>query len=68
MSRLERTEEQQNLLPPASPILPLYIRPALLVGVAIVERAGPEFRMNDSDLQDREIEIGWAVSNQEFSM
>ncbi|WP_145167057.1 TniQ family protein [Rhizobium sp. SJZ105] len=27
---------------PASPILPLYLRPALLAGVAIVQHAGPE--------------------------
>lgn len=34
--------ERQILLPsPASPILPLSIRPALLAGIAIVERAGP---------------------------
>ena len=34
--------EQENLPTPASPILPLHQRPALLAGVAIVERAGPE--------------------------
>ncbi|MDX0445201.1 hypothetical protein GOC53_05555 [Sinorhizobium medicae] len=34
--------ERRNLSPPASPILPLHLRPALLAGVAIVERAGPE--------------------------
>jgi hypothetical protein len=34
--------EQENLPTPAKPILPLYMRPALLAGVAIVERAGPE--------------------------
>jgi hypothetical protein len=26
----------------ASPILPLHLRPALLAGIAIVDRAGPE--------------------------
>jgi hypothetical protein len=32
-----------NQLPtPAKPILSVYLRPALLTGVAIVERAGPE--------------------------
>jgi hypothetical protein len=34
--------EQENLPSPAKPILPLHLRPALLAGVAIVERAGPE--------------------------
>jgi len=34
--------EKQIILPsPASPVLPLHLRPALLAGVAIVERAGP---------------------------
>lgn len=31
-----------NLPSPANPILPLYLRPALLAGVAIVQHAGPE--------------------------
>ncbi|MBE0703766.1 MAG: TniQ family protein [Afipia sp.] len=35
-------KQQQNLPTPAKPILSLYMRPALLAGVAIVERAGPE--------------------------
>ncbi|QPC95969.1 TniQ family protein [Mesorhizobium sp. INR15] len=34
--------EHENLPTPAKPILPLYMRPALLAGVAIAERAGPE--------------------------
>jgi hypothetical protein len=34
--------EQENLPTPAKPILPLHMRPALLAGIAIVERAGPE--------------------------
>jgi hypothetical protein len=34
--------ERRSLPTPASPILPLHLRPALLAGVAIVERAGPE--------------------------
>ena len=34
--------EQENLPTPASPILPLRMRPALLAGVGIVERGGPE--------------------------
>ncbi|MEQ1945228.1 TniQ family protein [Mesorhizobium sp. VNQ89] len=34
--------EHENLPTPARPILPLHLRPALLAGVAIVERAGPE--------------------------
>lgn len=35
-------EQKENLPTPAKPILPLHLRPALLAGVAIVERAGPE--------------------------
>ena len=35
-------EQQKNLPTPAKPILSLHMRPALLAGVAIVERAGPE--------------------------
>jgi hypothetical protein len=35
-------KQQENLPTPAKPILPLHLRPALLAGVAIVERAGPE--------------------------
>jgi hypothetical protein len=35
-------EQQENLATPAKPILPLHLRPALLAGVAIVERVGPE--------------------------
>ncbi|MCO5164085.1 MAG: TniQ family protein [Mesorhizobium sp.] len=35
-------ERQENLPTPAKPILPLHLRPALLAGIAIVERAGPE--------------------------
>lgn len=35
-------EQQENLPTPATPILPLHLLPALLAGVAIVERAGPE--------------------------
>lgn len=34
--------ETRELPTPASPILPLHLRPALLAGVAIVQRAGPE--------------------------
>ncbi|CDX20751.1 conserved hypothetical protein [Mesorhizobium plurifarium] len=34
--------EQENLPTPISPILRLHMRPALLAGVAIVERSGPE--------------------------
>lgn len=34
--------EISKLPSPASPILPLYLRPALLAGVAIVQHAGPE--------------------------
>lgn len=34
--------ETSGLPTPASPILPLHLRPALLAGVAIVQRAGPE--------------------------
>lgn len=36
------TELEENLPTPANPILPLHLRPALLAGVAMVERAGPE--------------------------
>jgi len=35
-------EQQEKLPTPAKPIAPLHLRPALLAGVAIVERAGPE--------------------------
>jgi hypothetical protein len=35
-------EQQETLPTPAKPILPLHLRPALLAGVAIFERAGPE--------------------------
>ena len=35
-------EYQEHLPTPAKPILPLHLRPALLAGVAIIERAGPE--------------------------
>lgn len=35
-------KQKENLPTPAKPILPLHLRPALLAGVAIVERAGPE--------------------------
>lgn len=35
-------EQKENLPTPAKSILPLYLRPALLAGIAIVERAGPE--------------------------
>ena len=36
-------DEQEEYLPtPAKPILPIHLRPALLAGVAIVDRAGPE--------------------------
>lgn len=34
--------ERRSLPTPANPILPLHLRSALLAGVAIVERAGPE--------------------------
>jgi len=34
--------EQEDLPTPAKPILPVHMRPALLAGIAIVERAGPE--------------------------
>lgn len=34
--------EISKLPSPVSPILPLYLRPALLAGVAIVQHAGPE--------------------------
>jgi hypothetical protein len=35
-------EQLEDLPTPARPILPLHLRPTLLAGVAIVERAGPE--------------------------
>ncbi|MBW8301617.1 MAG: hypothetical protein K0M60_18630 [Hydrogenophaga sp.] len=34
--------ERRSLPTSASPILPLHLRPALLAGIAIVERSGPE--------------------------
>ncbi|RVK40706.1 hypothetical protein CN160_33915 [Sinorhizobium meliloti] len=39
---LDDVVERRSLPIPANPILPLHLRPALLAGVAIVERAGPE--------------------------
>ncbi|MDQ0561155.1 hypothetical protein QO004_002948 [Rhizobium mesoamericanum] len=39
---LDDVVERRILPTSASPILPLHLRPALLAGVAIVERAGPE--------------------------
>ncbi|MDW9912155.1 hypothetical protein GOB14_29145 [Sinorhizobium meliloti] len=39
---LDDDVERRSLPTPANPILPLHLRPALLAGVAIVERAGPE--------------------------
>jgi len=39
----EVIQTEVNKLPsPANPILPMYLRPALLAGVAIVQHAGPE--------------------------
>jgi hypothetical protein len=37
-----RSPDAHELPTPASPILPLHLRPALSAGVAIVQRAGPE--------------------------
>lgn len=39
---LDDVVERRSLPTPANPVLPLHLRPALLAGVAIVERAGPE--------------------------
>ncbi|MDW9400478.1 hypothetical protein GOB45_27140 [Sinorhizobium meliloti] len=39
---LDDVVERWSLPTPASPILPLHLQPALLAGVAIVERPGPE--------------------------
>ncbi|RVP18863.1 hypothetical protein CN109_24225 [Sinorhizobium meliloti] len=39
---LDDVVERWSLPTPASPILPLHLRPALLAGIAIVERPGPE--------------------------
>ncbi len=35
-------DQRLSLPSPAKPILPLWLRPALLAGVSIVERQGPE--------------------------
>lgn len=39
---LDDAVERRSLPTSASPILPLHLRPALLAGIAIVERSGPE--------------------------
>ncbi|WP_248448199.1 hypothetical protein [Sinorhizobium meliloti] len=39
---LDEVVERRSLPTPANPLLPLHLRRALLAGVAIVERAGPE--------------------------
>jgi hypothetical protein len=42
ISDLDEVVERRSLPTPANPLLPLHLRRALLAGVAIVERAGPE--------------------------
>ncbi len=45
--------EASKLPSPASPILPLHLRPAILAGVAIVQHAGPEMlHMLSSHMMD----------------
>ncbi|MCF1436591.1 hypothetical protein FS795_22255 [Agrobacterium vitis] len=39
---LDDVVDRQSLTTSSSPILPLHLRPALLAGIAIVERSGPE--------------------------
>ena len=57
--------EHDNLPTPASPILPLHIRPALLAGVAIVEHAGPEMlrMLCDHMMCDNRARFSRAVEN-----
>ncbi|WP_234835882.1 hypothetical protein [Sinorhizobium meliloti] len=46
--------ERRSLPTPANPILPLHLQPALLAGVAIVERAGPEMLFDEFAAEGRE--------------
>ncbi|MCJ8521762.1 hypothetical protein [Pseudorhizobium tarimense] len=39
---LDDVVDRRSLPTSSSPILPLHLRPALLAGIAIVERSGPE--------------------------
>jgi hypothetical protein len=57
--------EQENLPTPAKPILPLQLRPALLAGVAIVERAGPEMlrMLRDHMIGDNRVRFTDAIEN-----
>lgn len=71
-------EQQENLPTPAKPVLPLHTRPALLAGVAIVERAGPEMlrMLSDHMMGDNRVRFtdaaesmiaatrGWRTSSQ----
>ena len=49
--------EREKLPTPACPIIPLHLRPGLLAGVAIVERAGPEMlrMLRDHTMGDNRI-------------
>ena len=54
-----------NLPTPAKPILPLQLRPALLAGVAIVERAGPEMlrMLREHMMGDNKVRFSDAAEN-----
>lgn len=56
---------QVNLPTPAKPILPLQMRPALLAGVAIVERAGPEMlrMLREHMMGDNKVRFSDAAEN-----
>ncbi|MBL8579241.1 MAG: TniQ family protein [Mesorhizobium sp.] len=56
---------QVNLPTPAKPILPLQLRPALLAGVAIVERAGPEMlrMLREHMMGDNKVRFSDAAEN-----
>lgn len=56
---------QVNLPTPAKPILPLQLRPALVAGVAIVERAGPEMlrMLREHMMGDNKVRFSEAAEN-----
>jgi hypothetical protein len=57
--------EQENLPAPAKLVLPLQMRPALLAGVAMVERAGPEMlrMLRDHMMGDNRARFGDAAES-----
>lgn len=55
--------ETRELPTPANPILQLHLRPALLAGVAIVQRAGPEMlsMLRDHMMGENKARFGSAI-------